>query len=103
MANGRIRCEKSPEIASAWLKLTLENGARAFSHSLDQDRTVALDAQCSAKQPFARRFENAPACGAAKSWKALHAATQREVRGQTRTSKLKGMYRPVNGGQAFFP
>ena len=35
MANGRIRCEKSTAIASTWLKLTHENGARAFSHSLD--------------------------------------------------------------------
>ena len=50
MANGRIRCEKSPEIASTWLKLTLENGARAFSHSLGQERTEAAETQDSAKQ-----------------------------------------------------
>jgi len=41
MANGRIRCEKSPEIASTWLKLTHENGALAFSHSLGRIRTHA--------------------------------------------------------------
>jgi len=30
---------KSPEIASTWLKLTPKNKARAFSHSLGQERT----------------------------------------------------------------
>src|SRR5215469_13202330 len=44
MANGRIRCEKPPEIASTWLKLTHENGARAFSHSLGQLRTFTEEA-----------------------------------------------------------
>src|SRR5262249_4084908 len=42
MANGRIRSEKSPEIASTWLKLMHENGARAFSHSLDPEPTNRL-------------------------------------------------------------
>ena len=32
IANRRIRCDNSPETASTWLKLTHENGARAFSH-----------------------------------------------------------------------
>ena len=31
---------KSPEIASTWLKLTPKNKARAFSHSLGQERTL---------------------------------------------------------------
>ena len=32
-----MRCDKSAEIASTWLKFTPENGARAFSHSLDPE------------------------------------------------------------------
>src|SRR6516165_9958486 len=34
IASSRIGSDKSPENASTWLKLTPENGARTFSHSL---------------------------------------------------------------------
>jgi hypothetical protein len=37
IANRRIRCDKSPEIGSTWLKFTPKNGARAFSHTLDPE------------------------------------------------------------------
>jgi len=40
IANGRIRCNESTEIASTWLKLTHENRARAFSHSLGHNQTL---------------------------------------------------------------
>ena len=43
IANSEIRCAKSPEIASTWLKLTPEISARAFSHSLDPSLPLATD------------------------------------------------------------
>jgi hypothetical protein len=38
-ANRLIQSDKSREIASTWLKLTPENGARAFSHTLGRTET----------------------------------------------------------------
>src|SRR5215831_9073871 len=42
VANTRIESGKSHEIASTRLKLTPENGARAFSHSLHPKRSDGL-------------------------------------------------------------
>jgi hypothetical protein len=54
IANRRIRYDESPEIASTWLKLTHENGARAFSHSLGRLLPSAVSCPPSHGQPLYR-------------------------------------------------
>jgi hypothetical protein len=66
-ANRLIQSDKSREIASTWLKLTPENGARAFSHSVGLTETDGLSVS---HRPNAGRWQVMP----------MPSATQRQVR-----------------------